>query len=366
MIQLFAIQARFGDCFLLVYGNEEPRYMLIDGGPAHNFDDHLKYELEKLKTPSLTLDCVIISHVDNDHIIGVLDLFAHLKYAQDAGKEPLCKVKKMWFNSFSATLDSGDLEDRINAINKIAGVNNIRMQEMSMTLNGIREGHQLITFARFLEIPVNPEVTDDVLLADQAARIFNESNLEVIVVGPTSNNLEKLQKKWEEWIAENEQKIEAGQYTREFAAMQDRSIPNLSSIILVVKADGKTILLTGDCRGDHLQEGLIETGLSADGKIHVDIFKVPHHGSQRNVTKEFFSDVTADTYVISADGTNGNPDVETLTWIVESAREAGREIEIIFTNHTGSTDALMLRYPPANSGYKVRFLPPGEKSIQIV
>lgn len=366
MLKLFAIQARFGDCFLLVYGNDEPRYMLIDGGPAHNFEDHLKEALEKLKSPSLTLDCVIISHVDNDHIVGVLDLFAHLKYEQDAGKDPFCKVEKMWFNSFSATLDTGDLEDRINAINKIAGVNNIRMQEMSMTLNGIREGHQLISFARFLEIPVNPEVTDEVILAEKTPRIFHESNLEVMVVGPTSNNLEKLQKKWEEWVAENEQKIEAGQYTREFAAMQDRSIPNLSSIILLIKADGKTILLTGDCRGDHLQEGLIETGLSTDGKLHVDIFKVPHHGSKRNVTKEFFGDVTADTYVISADGTNGNPDVDTLSWIVENAKDAGRKIDLIFTNQTESTNALANRYPPAAWGYQARFLSPEEKAIQIV
>jgi hypothetical protein len=37
------------------------------------------------------------------------------------------------------------------------------------------------------------------------------------------------------------------------AAMADRSIPNLSSIMILAEADeGKKILFTGDGRGDHL------------------------------------------------------------------------------------------------------------------
>mgnify|MGYP003471495795 CR=1 FL=1 len=147
--------------------------------------------------------------------------------------------------------------------------------------------------------------------------------------------------------------------------MADRSIPNLSSIILLIKAEGKTILLTGDCRGDHLQEGLIETGLSANGSFHVDIFKVPHHGSQRNVTRDFFSEVTADTYVISADGTHGNPDVETLSWIVETAKEAERRIQIVFTNQTPSTHALLDRYPPGDWGYQTHFIQTDENFLLI-
>lgn len=147
--------------------------------------------------------------------------------------------------------------------------------------------------------------------------------------------------------------------------MSDRSIPNLSSIIMQIKAEGKTILLTGDCRGDHLQEGLIETGLSTDGSYHVNVFKVPHHGSQRNMTRELFTQVTADTYVISADGTYGNPDYETLTWIVETAREADRNIQLIVTNQTPATDELLHNYPPDEWGYQIQFIPTGGQYILI-
>jgi len=104
------------------------------------------------------------------------------------------------------------------------------------------------------------------------------------------------------------------------------------------EATGKRLLLTGDGLGNHLIDGLRQANLlSGDGTLHVDTLKVPHHGSDRNVSKKFFKTVTADKYVISANGKDGNPDLDTLVWIVEGAREHGRAIEIFATNRTPST-----------------------------
>ena len=365
MIKLYAIQARFGDCLLLEYGNATSNFILIDGGPSRNYDDHVKPALTQLLKGHSQLQAVIISHVDNDHIVGVLDLLVELKYQRDAGNKEFVTVKQLWFNSFKNTIDTGDMEARIRAVNTIAGVNGFRMQEMSMAVNGIKEGHQVMSVARFLDIPVNPDTPKGCYIGGAEKISFQKENLKITVVGPTTDNLKKLQVKWEEWIAANEQKIAEGQYTKDFAAMSDRSIPNLSSIVLLVEADGKKILLTGDCRGDHLKEGLMESGLSADGKYHVDIFKVPHHGSARNVTREFFSEITADQYIISADGTYGNPDYETLCWIVETAKEGNRKIKIIFTNETDSTKSLLDKYPQSAWDYKVEMLEKGQNYLVV-
>ncbi len=365
MFNLYAIQAGFGDCFLLEYGAAKPHYILIDGGPSKNYDNFVKPALERLMKDARNLDAVMVSHVDNDHIVGVLDLLVDLKFQNDAGEKPYLNIGQLWFNSFKDTIDTGDFEKRLKEINTIAGVSGIRMQEMSLTFNGIREGYQILSVARFLDIPINPDTERGFYFAGQDEPTFNMANLEITVIGPTLSNLEKLKNKWEEWIKDNEQKIKDGKYTREFAAMSDRSIPNLSSIIMQIKAEGKTILLTGDCRGDHLQDGLIETGLSDDGSYHVDVFKVPHHGSQRNMTRELFTQVTADTYVISADGTYGNPDYETLTWIVETARDADRNIQLMVTNQTPATDELLINYPPVEWGYQIQFIPEGENFILI-
>jgi hypothetical protein len=88
---------------------------------------------------------------------------------------------------------------------------------------------------------------------------------------------------------------------------------------VLAEADGKRILLTGDGRGDHTLEGLEKAGLlDGDGKLHVDILKMPHHGSDRNVDQDYFEKIHADHYVISADGKHHNPDVATLRMISQA------------------------------------------------
>jgi beta-lactamase superfamily II metal-dependent hydrolase len=72
------------------------------------------------------------------------------------------------------------------------------------------------------------------------------------------------------------------------------------------------MLLTGDARGDFILEGVKKGKQLRNGRMRVDVLKLPHHGSIRNVKKEFFEQIVADHYVISADGRFDNPDVDTL------------------------------------------------------
>ena len=67
------------------------------------------------------------------------------------------------------------------------------------------------------------------------------------------------------------------------------------------------VLLTGDAGGDHILESLDKTGIGPGGRIHVDLLKVQHHGSNHSTTQDFFERVTADRYVISGNGKHGIP-----------------------------------------------------------
>jgi beta-lactamase superfamily II metal-dependent hydrolase len=78
------------------------------------------------------------------------------------------------------------------------------------------------------------------------------------------------------------------------------------------------MLLTGDARGDKILQGLNSAGLQANGKIDVDILKVPHHGSDRNVSTDFFRWVVAKHYVFCGDGSNCNPHAATLAMVTEA------------------------------------------------
>ena len=136
--------------------------------------------------------------------------------------------------------------------------------------------------------------------------------------------------------------------------------------MLLVELDGRSLLLTGDARADQVLEGMQESGtLDADGRRHVSILKMPHHGSIRNVTADFLRAVTADTYVISADGRYGNPDFDALALIVEVAREQDRRIELAMTNTTTSSDRLLASHPPKKFGYRVRTLRPGAAALPL-
>jgi beta-lactamase superfamily II metal-dependent hydrolase len=92
---------------------------------------------------------------------------------------------------------------------------------------------------------------------------------------------------------------------------------------------------------------------------------VAHHGSNRNHTATFFKKVTADTYVISANGKYDNPDYDTLKWIVEAAESQGRQIRIVVTNNTAATKKIKQTHKPSDFGYKLIVKPKADHSIAV-
>ena len=96
------------------------------------------------------------------------------------------------------------------------------------------------------------------------------------------------------------------------------------------------MLLPGDARGDDILAGLQSAKLLRSGTCHLDLLKLPHHGSNRNVETDFFRQVTADRYVISANGEYGNPEDDTLQMISEARGKA--DFTLSLTNRDGKND----------------------------
>jgi hypothetical protein len=187
-------------------------------------------------------------------------------------------------------------------------------------------------------------------------------NLTLRIVGPNQANLDNLRDDWLEWLQDQEERVlvpDRGEAERA-ASDLDTRVPNLSSIMFLAEADGRTILFNGDGRSDHLKDGLKQAGLlDADDRLHVDVLKLPHHGSKYNVTPDFLQTVTADQYVVSASGYHGHPNKDTLRWIVQAAYEQGRPIEIVATNSTHSLRRLVEGYDPGHYGYRLTVMPEG-------
>jgi len=366
MFSLHVIQAEFGDCLLLEYGTAADRhFILIDGGPPTIFEDHLRQVLQDKVVPAGgTIERVILSHVDNDHIIGLLDLFTELLSQKVNAQPALVSLGGLWHNSFQRTIDlNGGLQPRLQTLLATPGAQTL-MGDSAVSVNGIPEGNKLRLLAQQLQLPPLNNDLPEPITVDTADGPVTFANLQLTVVGPTQANLDALRDEWQKWLETHENAIAAGD--PKVMANADRSVPNLSSICVVAAADNRTILLTGDARSDHILDGLrAQKFLDASDRVHFDIIKMPHHGSDRNMTRTFLDKVTADRYVVSANGKYNNPDLATLIWIVEAAKDQNRSPEIIATNETPDTKKLLEEYPVQDYGYSLHYLEADKSSLEL-
>jgi hypothetical protein len=118
----------------------------------------------------------------------------------------------------------------------MAGAANIAMPLATDAFFGVREGNRLRLAARKLKIAQNEGFKNDLIVVENPSRNINFGPLELRIAGPDEAALKALQKKWQEWLAEVSRQIASDPGT---AAMIDRSVPNLSSIVLLGNATAR-------------------------------------------------------------------------------------------------------------------------------
>jgi hypothetical protein len=321
MLTIEALRAKHGDALLLHHGTKaKPRLIVVDGGPPGVYPDALKPRLEELRkaqklgaaTP-LPIDMVMVSHLDEDHIAGVLELMQKLRDEQ--GPKPW-RIDRVWHNTFDDILGNKDASiASTNGPLSPSSFGGVLAPAGSLVLASVGQGRELRKLVEFFHLADNPPFGG---LVQRGHAPITIGDLTLTVIAPDKERLEKLQADWDQKIKPILKKEKAHQ--AEIAAFIDSSVYNLSSIVVLVESGGKRLLLTGDGRGDHTLEGLKSAGLlDQSGKLHLDVLKCPHHGSIRNVEKKYFETIVADHYVISADGKFDNPDVATLE-LISAAR----------------------------------------------
>jgi hypothetical protein len=364
LFSLEVLRAKHGDCLLLHYGDPDaPKLILIDGGPTGVYKDALKPRLEELckeRGGKLTLEMMMVSHLDSDHVRGIVDLSNAL-----AAKPPTLtgeyKVKTLWENTFADIVAGGD------GAPAEAGADDPPAELKKATVASVGEGRQVRDNARLLHWTENEGFNGSVMAPDDKGVKIDLDPLKLTVVGPREAELDDLRKEWAKKTKELKAKPEkAG----EIAEYLDESVYNLSSIVCVAEIGGKLMLLTGDARGDMVLLGLEAAKfLPAMGKMELDVLKVPHHGSSRNLECDFFERLLAPHLVISANGKDGNPDITTLE-MISTARPDDK-----FTLHLTESkfkedmgpkiEAFFEKEKKEGRKYKVEFRPEGDLSFRI-
>lgn len=340
MLILEALRAKYGDALLLHYGSAaKPRLAVIDGGPPGVYSDALAPRLAEIReerglaeeTP-LDIDLMMVSHIDEDHIAGLLQLVRKIKDLRDA-KEPVpWRIRRFWLNSFDDILGNQDASIASAAsVMTPSSLGDVLQPEGSLVLASVGQGRELRNLLTALNLGGNTPF-QGMVLAGHAPIVLD--NLKLTVVAPSQENLAALQEDWDKKIKPILKKEKDAGARTKIASYVDSSVYNLSSIVVLVEAEGKRILLTGDGRGDHTLQGLEQAGLlGADGTIEVDVLKMPHHGSIRDIDVDYLQKIRARHFVFSADGKFSNPDLDTLK-LLSKARP-----DDAFTIH--------LTYPPA-------------------
>ena len=375
ILTLEPLRAQEGDCLLLHWGTKAtPRLAVIDGGPGRVYEDSLEPRLEEIranrKVDRLTIDLVMVSHIDNDHIVGIKKLFRALKSEVDKNtpdnKRPF-KAERLWHNAFNDILGDGiadyyksltasltasvggqpnrDVVDKIEEAFKGKGEDAEEAREkaydIGLILAGHGEGRELRDNHNFLykanEIaalnhPFKKNGKPTLITAEMTPEPAKVAGLQFTVAGPLEAQIVALQEAFDKYIKKEGLTADAV-----LAAYADKSVPNLSSIVCLVESEGKTILLTGDARGDYVIEGLKKAKILKNKSLKVDVLKVPHHGSEHNLEPGFFETIIADTYVFSADGKYGNPDREPLDWLIQ-ARGKDAKHDIVLTYPVADID----------------------------
>ena len=355
LFTLEALNARHGDALLLHYGTAAaPRLVVIDGGPGGVWK-RLRGRLDALRDSrapdgDLPIRLVMVSHIDDDHIGGLLGLVRALRDPL-AENRPSYRIDAFWHNAFEDVVRPPAAASAsvaaVQALSQGEGPTVRGLDEQGrMVVASVAQGRQLRDAVNVLGIEVNAPF-GALVVRDSPANPFQlEGGPSLAVIGPAQEQVDALQAEWEKQV---ERARERGASTQEMeaitAAYLDRSAYNLASIVVLAEAGGKRMLLTGDARGDHVLAGLEAQGaLQPGGTMHVDLLKLPHHGSIRNVDRDFFERVTADHYVVSADGRHHNPDVETFELLTDVRGDA--EYTLHLTNRVPAVSAFLEREGP--------------------
>jgi hypothetical protein len=357
-------QSDKGDCLLLT-GADGTR-ILADGGMRDSYAEHVAPALGALREQNLALDLVYLSHVDQDHIAGVLRLMddevawrVHdfqvasgntIHRGPTAPRPP--KVGQIWHNAFHDQVgdNAASIEDTLAAtavvLEVVAQGGDRELARAQRDLaTGIADAIRLTRRVgpEQLGIPVNRPFGGRLAFVRDGQRAIRVGGLSITLIGPFEQDLADLRRDWNKWLRENQEtlaRIRASMGedaerlgTSELERLRanvslkagelgDRSrvtTPNLASLMLLVEENGASVLLTGDGHRDDILKGLDLAGrLDAQGAAHFDVLKVQHHGSEHNLDQDFCRRVSADNYVICANGNDDNPDPRVLDAIIDS------------------------------------------------
>jgi beta-lactamase superfamily II metal-dependent hydrolase len=329
MYYIHLLPASFGDAILIEYGDTSKKYILIDGGPYFNFEI-LEKSIQKIAPDLKTLELLVVTHIDIDHIDGVIMLLNQKKI-------PFA-IKEIWYNGFE------------------------EMQTQQMDILGVVQGEYLTALIKEKNIPHNTKFNGKAIVVkdyNHLPEITLADGMVLTLLGPNIQGLEAMREKWKvqtKDIGDEATILKRLQVDKRYEEQiddllgdlsledlqntlvkADKSEANGSSIAFVATYKNKSCLLVGDLFTDHLQKG-IDALIKKRGtkKLVVDAWKLAHHGSKKSTLETLMQKIETKNILISSDGKRyHHPDKETIAKLIKNINKG---ITFYFNYKTAHND----------------------------
>lgn len=252
------LQAGNGDCIHL---ESDGRHVIIDSGEVC---PQLVSVVDDIKKEKESIDLLIITHYDTDHIKAIISILECMKV-----EERKKLIKKVWFNATKVGFFGNEKLLSAQDANK------------------------------FSKLLIESEIkwVSELKVGD-IEKIGENLSLEIIDGGelykPTGEGklLGNEKKDWNTNFGELEKYLDDD--------VVDTSKTNAQSAIIVAHINGKDVLLPGDATPEKLLKALDEYGKGE--LLTLDIVKLPHHGSYKNITQQILEKFVCSDFIISTNG----------------------------------------------------------------
>lgn len=322
-----------GDSLVLEYGDASfTRRLLIDGGPIGTYEA-LAARIAALPQGNRTFEVVMLSHVDTDHVDGLIRLFATPKTQWGFD------VKDVWFNGWTH-LEQGLLGGNQGEYFSALIVDRVGQRRWNKAFGG-----------KAVVVP-DQGPPPQVKLAD---------GLILTILSPDRGKLDKMREAWRKdvtsfapgdldaaWQALATQKKYLQNKTLlgstpewdavlERQSRPDNSAANGSSIAVLAEYRGMSALLLADAHADMVAESIRRLLVQRQrARLQVDMVKVSHHGSEHNVSDQLLGLIESPKFLISTNGAiHQHPNEEAIMRIV--AKSVIQPPQLVFNYRSDTT-----------------------------
>ena len=334
-MKIIILPALNGDCILVEF--QPSHYILIDGGYVDTYENYLFPTLKELEAQGGKLDVVVVTHIDGDHISGIIRLLEDMPIG----------IGEIWYNGYrhiqSVAVTSEEKETFVHR--------SIWKESQSEECKPIsaKQGCTLSALIARNEIPWNTPGKGNTIMAPMS---FTLGDAIIHVLSPNNEDIGALESFWKKRLIKDGllKKAHSEEYwddAYEFSLSKDMpgfhfqekkvsksydllklckevykpdgSATNGSSISFVLETKRKRLLFLGDSHAETVAASLRLLYGEVNAPYKFDVVKLSHHGSYNNNSPELLNLIATNKWLVSTNGDKYNhPDMPTLAHIITS------------------------------------------------